>query len=87
VLDPGDEGGASARDTAGRLAEVGATVLYAGRDPAPGWTALPLPQGAPAALLPLLQARAFYGGLAGLAAARVLDADTPPHLRKVTRTV
>lgn len=87
VLDPGDEGGASVLETAGRLAEVGATVLYAGRDPAPGWTALPLPQGRPVSLLPLLQARAFYGGLARLAEARGLDPDTPPHLRKVTRTL
>ena len=49
--------------------------------------ALPVPAESPAALMPLLQARAFYGGIAALAAARGLDPDRPPHLRKVTQTL
>ena len=49
--------------------------------------ALPVPAESPAVLMPLLQARAFYGGIAALAAARGLDPDRPPHLRKVTQTL
>jgi len=46
-----------------------------------------MPPDVPAALAPLMQARAFYGGIAALAAARGLDPDRPPHLMKVTQTL
>ena len=34
-----------------------------------------------------MQAQQNVGGIAGLAAARGLDPDRPPHLSKVTRTL
>ena len=88
VLDPADEGSESACAVARTLADLGAAVRYAGFGGAdcPG-ELLPLPANTPAVLAPLVQARAFYGGIAALAAARGLDPDNPPHLRKVTRTV
>lgn len=86
VLDPADEGSESTLSVARNFAGLGAEVAYAGSDVAPG-IALPVPPESPAALMPLLQARAFYGGIAALAAARGLDPDRPPHLRKVTQTL
>ena len=86
VLDPADEGSESTLSVARNFAALGAEVAYAGSDAAPG-IALPAPAEAPPVLMPLLQARAFYGGIAALAAARGLDPDRPPHLRKVTQTM
>ena len=68
------------------FAGLGADLRYAGGSPGVG-ESLPLPPDLPAALLPLAQARAFYGALATLAQSRGLDPDRPPHLSKVTRTV
>lgn len=87
VLDPADEGSASTCAIAETLVSLGAEVRYAGFTPGCPGRPLPLPSSAPAALAPLMQARAFYGGIAALAAARGLDPDNPPHLRKVTQTV
>jgi glucosamine--fructose-6-phosphate aminotransferase (isomerizing) len=42
---------------------------------------------APAVLAPLAQVQTFYAALPQLARARGLDADAPPHLAKVTRTI
>jgi glucosamine--fructose-6-phosphate aminotransferase (isomerizing) len=86
VLDPGDEGGESARAVAQRMGELGAGVLHAGMSAMPG-IALPLPSGLAAPLVPLAQIRAFYGGLAALSQDRGFDPDRPPHLSKVTRTI
>lgn len=85
VLDPSDEGSESTRSVAAAFAGLGAAVAYAG-DGATTAVTLPMPPGVPAALTPLVQVRAFYGGIAALAAARGLDPDRPPHLRKVTQT-
>jgi glucosamine--fructose-6-phosphate aminotransferase (isomerizing) len=86
VLDPADEGSDSTLSVARSLAALGAEIAYAGSEGGPG-LALPVPPEPPAVLMPLLQARAFYGGIAALAAARGLDPDRPPHLRKVTQTL
>uniref|UniRef100_A0A9E7ZRX5 SIS domain-containing protein n=1 Tax=Bosea sp. NBC_00436 TaxID=2969620 RepID=A0A9E7ZRX5_9HYPH len=86
VLDPADEGSDSTLSVARSFAGLGADVAYAGTEAAPGIT-LPVPLETPPVLMPLLQARAFYGGIAALAKARGLDPDRPPHLRKVTQTL
>lgn len=86
VLDPADEGSDSTLSAARMIAGLGADVAYAGPE-ADGTLALPVPSEAPSVLVPLLQARAFYGGIAALATARGLDPDRPPHLNKATRTV
>lgn len=86
ILDPADEGSDSTRAVAETLAGLGADILYAGASDA-AYTRLPIPEDVPAPLVPLVQARAFYGGIAQLALARGLDPDHPPHLVKVTRTL
>jgi glucosamine--fructose-6-phosphate aminotransferase (isomerizing) len=86
VLDPADEGRDSTLSVAAALARFGAEIAYAGQGPDVSAT-LPMPPDVPAALAPLVQARAFYGGIAALAIARGLDPDNPPHLNKVTRTL
>lgn len=86
ALDPGDEGSESVSAAAAGFTRLGADLRYAGSPAATG-ASLPLPPDLPAALLPLAQARAFYGALAALAQSRGLDPDRPPHLSKVTRTV
>jgi glucosamine--fructose-6-phosphate aminotransferase (isomerizing) len=85
VLDPGDEGGASARAVAETFSRLGARVAFAGAGLA-GDTGLAMPAEIPLPLVPLAQIRAFYGAVARLAVARDLDPDNPPHLSKVTRT-
>ena len=85
VLDPADEGSDSTRAVAATLARLGADISYAGACGV-ACTQLPMPDDVPAALVPLVQARAFYGAIAQLAVARGLDPDHPPHLAKVTRT-
>lgn len=60
-------------------AEVASTLELAGTRQ--------LPAGAvPPVLAPLCAVQSFYLALPDLAAARGLDADAPPHLRKVTQT-
>ncbi|RYE30490.1 MAG: SIS domain-containing protein [Hyphomicrobiales bacterium] len=86
VLDPADEGSESTLSVARNFVGLGAEVAYAGTGAAPG-IVLPVPAESPPVLMPLLQARAFYGAIAALAAARGLDPDHPPHLRKVTQTL
>ncbi|MDR6874050.1 glucosamine--fructose-6-phosphate aminotransferase (isomerizing) [Bosea sp. BE125] len=86
VLDPADEGRDSTLSVASALARFGAEIAYAGHGSNIG-AALPMPPDVSAALAPLVQARAFYGGIAALAVARGLDPDNPPHLNKVTRTL
>jgi glucosamine--fructose-6-phosphate aminotransferase (isomerizing) len=61
-------------ETLARLSALGANVL-----------ALPK-AAAPAVLQPLAAVQSCYLALPALAAARGLDADAPPHLRKVTET-
>jgi glucosamine--fructose-6-phosphate aminotransferase (isomerizing) len=85
VLDPGDEGGASARAVAETFSRLGARVAFAGAGLA-GGTGLAMPAEIPLPLVPLAQIRAFYGAVAKLAVARGIDPDNPPHLSKVTRT-
>lgn len=85
VLDPADEGSVSTLSVAATLARFGADISYAGTAFATG-TFLPMPNDVPPPLVPLVQARAFYGGIARLATARGFDSDNPPHLLKVTRT-
>jgi len=87
ALDPGDEGSASVAAAASALAQLGADLRYAGASEEGDGQSLPLPPALPAPLLPLAQARAFYGAVATLAQSRGLDPDRPPHLAKVTRTV
>jgi len=69
-----------------RMAAMGAPVWLAGTT-MPGASALPVPKGAPAATLPLAALLSFYRAVDGLARARGLDPDRPPHLSKVTETV
>jgi glucosamine--fructose-6-phosphate aminotransferase (isomerizing) len=69
-----DATAAGTRETLARLAALGASVI------APPHAA------APAVLQPLAAVQSCYLALPELAAARGLDADAPPHLRKVTET-
>jgi glutamine---fructose-6-phosphate transaminase (isomerizing) len=71
-----DETAPAVRDTAARLAALGASIH------APP----PAPE-TPAMLAPLCHVQSFYLGLPALAHARGLDADAPHHLTKVTKTV
>jgi len=65
---------AGTRDALARLTSLGASVLE-------------LPHvAAPALLQPLAAVQSCYLALPALATARGLDADAPPHLRKVTET-
>ena len=71
--------------------EVLATLVGLGADVAStlavaGTRALPIAAGVPPVLAPLCAVQSFYLALPALAAARGLDADAPPHLRKVTQT-
>jgi len=85
VLDPGDEGGESARAVADTFSQLGAHVAFVGAGSA-GGAGLAMPVDIPLPLVPLAQIRAFYGAVAQLAIARGIDPDNPPHLSKVTRT-
>ncbi len=69
-----DATAAGTRDALARLAALGASVLHV---TAPA---------VPAVLQPLAQVQSCYLALPALAAVRGLDADAPPHLRKVTET-
>ena len=46
-----------------------------------------VPQAPHALLQPVVAAQAAYPFIAALARARGLDPDSPPHLRKITRTL
>lgn len=46
-----------------------------------------IPQAPHALLQPVVTAQAAYPFIAALARARGLDPDSPPHLRKITRTL
>ncbi len=76
--------------SASGMREVIAKLLGVGADVAstlvvPDARALPVAT-APAVVAPLCAVQSFYLALPALAAARGLDAEAPPHLRKVTRT-
>jgi glucosamine--fructose-6-phosphate aminotransferase (isomerizing) len=67
------------------LSRDGAKVLLAGAEQA---SAIMLPTlKAHPVLQPVLEIQSFYGMAAELSRARGFDADRPPHLNKVTRTV
>ncbi|MDB4961175.1 MAG: iron dicitrate transport regulator FecR [Myxococcales bacterium] len=76
-----DETLVGTRDAIAQLAQLGATV----RSTLDG--SLPTVPGIPAVLAPLCQVQSFDLAVPQLAAARGLDPDAPPHLRKVTETV
>lgn len=76
AIEQADQTAAATRDVLAQLASLGAAVQ---RCP-------PLP-GVPSLLAPLCQVQSLYLGLPALAAARGLDADAPPHLKKVTETL
>jgi glutamine---fructose-6-phosphate transaminase (isomerizing) len=80
-----DETKAGVEALAADLVGVGATVLIAGSSVA-GTIELPALRAHPA-IEPMLQIQSFYRLAGLLAAARGLDPDRPPHLRKVTETV
>lgn len=63
----------------------GAPVMQAGGAVQEGALALPVPAAHPV-LQPIAMAQSFYRLASGLAVARGLDPDNPPHLRKVTET-
>lgn len=68
-----DATAATTHDTLDRLRALGANVIV-------------LAAAAPAAVQPLAAVQSCYLSLPGLARARGLDADAPPHLAKVTQT-
>ena len=67
-------------------AAQGAPVFLAGGRPGEGVEHLPAPRAHPA-LQTIAEAQSFYRFAEGLARARGLDPDHPPHLSKVTETV
>ena len=80
-----DETRAGIEAVASDFVARGARVLMAGGF-APGATLLPVVNSHPV-IEPLLMIQGFYRLAESLAAARGLDPDLPPHLRKVTETV
>jgi glutamine---fructose-6-phosphate transaminase (isomerizing) len=74
ALDQPDETAPAIRETAAKLAALGASIHS------------PPVTDAPAILAPLCHVQSFYLGLPALARARGLDADAPYHLMKITRT-
>lgn len=85
MLAQDDETRGSVQDLAVEFAARGANVVLAGAD-APGVASLPALPAHPV-IEPVLLVQSFYGMAAGLALARGLDPDRPPHLNKVTETV
>jgi len=75
----------STRGLAKQLLDVGAPVLLAGAE-MPGAISLPTID-APSALQPLLMIQSFYSAVADLSLELGLDPDSPPVLRKVTKTL
>jgi glucosamine--fructose-6-phosphate aminotransferase (isomerizing) len=84
ALGQDDDSAAATRSAIARLVALGADVR-ATLD-VPGAIRLPT-IAAPAAIAPLCQVQSFYLAVHRLAAARKLDPDAPPNLRKVTETV
>jgi glucosamine--fructose-6-phosphate aminotransferase (isomerizing) len=80
---PADEARAGVEETVARFRAVGATVLTVGGH---GPHALPVVPCHPA-LLPIVQAQAFYRLADRVAAERGHDPDAPPLLAKVTETL
>jgi glucosamine--fructose-6-phosphate aminotransferase (isomerizing) len=80
-----DETADGTRDVIARLVALGGTVTSVLE--AAGTVLLPTVSDVPAIVAPLCQVQSFYLALPSLAAARGLDADTPSHLHKVTKTV
>jgi glucosamine--fructose-6-phosphate aminotransferase (isomerizing) len=76
AIEQPDQTAAATRGVLAQLASLGASVLQC-----------PPPPGVPSLLAPLCQVLSLYLGLPALAAARGLDADAPPHLKKVTETL
>lgn len=76
AIEQADQTATATADVLAQLASLGATVL---RGPS-------LPD-MPSLLEPLCHVQSLYLGLPALAAARGLDADAPPHLKKVTETL
>jgi len=85
VLSQDDETREGVDRLAAEFAGRGAQTLLAGAAHA-GAIELPTVE-APAAIQPLLLIQSFYRMANALAAARGLDPDEPPHLKKVTRTL
>jgi glucosamine--fructose-6-phosphate aminotransferase (isomerizing) len=74
IVQPDETEGATA-DVLAKLSSLGASVIT---------HAIP---DVPAVLAPLCQVLSFYLGIPSLASARNLDADSPAHLSKVTKTM
>ncbi len=83
ALGQDDATGPGTRDVIAKLVAIGAEV--SSTLAIPGTHALPVTSAAPV-LAPLCAVQSFYLALPALAAARGLDADAPPHLRKITQT-
>ena len=79
-----DEAAPTIRATIERMVDLGAPVLSA--LDAPGVVRLPTLEGIDPVIAPLCQLLSFYLAVQHLAAARGLDPDNPPNLRKVTET-
>ena len=80
-----DETRPGVEEVAALCAAQGAQVMQAGGVASAGVRGLPVAAGHPI-LEPLAMAQSFYRMACGLAVARGLDPDAPPHLRKVTET-
>lgn len=80
-----DETRADVDAAAASCAAHGAIVVKAGGEDLPGVCALPVVEAHPI-LQPIAFILSFYRMACGLAVARGIDPDRPPHLRKVTET-
>lgn len=76
AIEQADQTATATADVLAQLASLGATVLRG-----------PFLPDMPSLLEPLCHVQSLYLGLPALAAARGLDADAPPHLKKVTETL
>lgn len=81
ALAQADETADGTRATLAKLAALGADIASTLDG------SLPTVPGLPPVLEPLCQLQSFYLAVPALAAARGVDPDAPPHLRKVTETV
>ncbi len=86
VFSQKDETRGGIQDLVTDFASRGAAVLTAG-DQLDGGHSLPVVEGAPALLEPLLFIQSFYRMANQLSVARGYHPDQPPHLNKVTETV
>jgi len=85
ALGQDDETAAGTRTAVAHLHALGADVRSALT--VAGTTALPTVAGVAPIIAPLCQVQSFYLAVPALAAARGLDPDAPPNLRKITETV